>query len=74
MTDVQRIARAYQPQLESADSGAARQGIKQEQIAEMADAVEAAELTLNRYNAIASASRNNPELREKIQELASEAD
>jgi hypothetical protein len=66
---VRDIRSKWQSQMQSADSAEKAKEFQSQANVEMVNAVEANGLTVETYNAIATAARSNPELANRITEL-----
>ncbi|PWE17729.1 hypothetical protein DDZ18_08730 [Marinicauda salina] len=69
---IQEVAEEYQPLLSSAENQADARSIQEEARAEMAAEVEEAGITVQTYNAVQAAARQNPSLAQEINALAQE--
>jgi hypothetical protein len=70
---VREIRSKWQARLQGAESAEKTQELQTQASAEMVKAVEAKGLTVETYNAIATAARGNPELADRIAKLMEQA-
>ena len=63
---LREIRSKWQPRLQEAENAEKSQELQRQASAEMVKAVEAKGLTVEKYNAIAAAARDNPELAARI--------
>jgi hypothetical protein len=66
---IREIRSKWQSRMQEADSAEKSQELQTQASAEMVSAVEAKGLTVETYNAIATAARDNPELADRIAKL-----
>ncbi|MDP2619696.1 MAG: DUF4168 domain-containing protein [Hyphomicrobiales bacterium] len=66
--EVQRISQAYQPVIEEAEDSEQKQAIQQRAIDEMRTAVTETGLSLEKYNQIVTAVRNDPNLAAEVRD------
>ena len=70
---IREIRSRWQPRLQEAESAEKSQELQTQASAEMVKAVEAKGLTVEKYNAIVTAARDNPELADRIAKLIEQA-
>lgn len=70
--EVQEISATYQPKLRSADDAQVQQQLRRAQANDMIEAVTQAGLSVEQYNAIHAAYRNDPETASRIDRLISQ--
>jgi hypothetical protein len=66
---VREIRTRWQPRIQEAESAEKAQEFQKQGTAEMVRAIEARGLTMETFNAIATAARNNPELASRLTKL-----
>jgi Domain of unknown function (DUF4168) len=70
---VREIRTRWQPRIQEAESAEKAQEFQKQGTAEMRRAIEARGLTVETFNAIATAARNNPELASRLTKLMESA-
>lgn len=70
---VAMVAQEYRPKFEAAPDDAARQEVLREADEKMVSLVRADGLTVDEYNGIGQAVQQNPDLQQRVQEMAPDA-
>jgi len=71
--EIQTVRQEFQSQMANVETQEDQQAVQQEASQKMISEIEDAGLSVDEYNAIATAVRSDPELSEKVQKMAEQA-